>query len=37
TLYARSDALEASWRLIDPILHHWKEGGGEGPVFLCPR
>lgn len=24
TLYARSDALEASWRFIDPILHHWK-------------
>ena len=24
TLYARSDALEASWKFIDPILLHWK-------------
>lgn len=27
TLYARSDALEASWQLIDPILRHWQEEG----------
>lgn len=25
TLYARSDALEACWRFIDPILRHWEE------------
>lgn len=30
TLYARSDALEASWKFIDPILAHWKEKGAEG-------
>lgn len=24
TLYARSDALEASWRFIDPILDYWQ-------------
>jgi len=30
TLYARSDALEASWKFIDPILLHWKEKGVEG-------
>ncbi len=30
TLYARSDALEASWLFIDPILNHWKEKGVEG-------
>lgn len=30
TLYARSDALEESWKFIDPILHHWKEKGVEG-------
>lgn len=30
TLYARSDALEASWKFIDPILQHWKEKGVEG-------
>ena len=29
TLYARSDALEASWRFIDPILYHWKEEGSN--------
>lgn len=42
TLYARSDALEASWTIIDPILRHWKEEeernlffyeeGQKGPV-----
>ncbi len=29
TLYTRSDALEASWKFIDPILQHWKEIGGK--------
>jgi glucose-6-phosphate 1-dehydrogenase len=24
TLYSRSDAVEAAWRFIDPILHEWK-------------
>ncbi|MCC8171498.1 MAG: glucose-6-phosphate dehydrogenase [Parabacteroides sp.] len=24
TLYARSDALEVSWSVIDPIVQHWK-------------
>lgn len=33
TLYARSDALEASWRLIDPILRHWKEEGDKNLFF----
>lgn len=27
TLYSRSDALEASWRIVDPILRHWKNEG----------
>ena len=36
TLYARSDALEASWRLIDPILHHWKEEGAKNLFFYAP-
>ena len=35
TLYARSDALEASWRLIDPILHHWKEEGAKNLFFYA--
>lgn len=36
TLYARSDALEASWRLIDPILHHWEEEGARNLFFYEP-
>lgn len=41
TLYARSDALEASWRFIDPIICHWEKeavpelfcypAGSDGP------
>ncbi|MTT23855.1 glucose-6-phosphate dehydrogenase, partial [Parabacteroides merdae] len=31
-----SDALEASWRLIDPILHHWKEEGAKNLFFYAP-
>lgn len=39
TLYTRSDALELSWRFIDPVLQQWKEkkkiyfypAGTEGP------
>ncbi|NLI35300.1 MAG: glucose-6-phosphate dehydrogenase [Bacteroidales bacterium] len=30
TLYARSDALEASWSIIDPILKYWQENGEKG-------
>ncbi|MCM1312081.1 MAG: glucose-6-phosphate dehydrogenase [Bacteroides sp.] len=30
TLYARSDALEASWRFVEPITEHWKKMGGVG-------
>lgn len=36
TLYARSDALEASWRLIDPILRHWQEEGSKNLFFYEP-
>lgn len=36
TLYARSDALEASWRLIDPILQRWKEEGDKNLFFYEP-
>lgn len=36
TLYARSDALEASWKLIDPILRHWKEEGAKNLFFYPP-
>lgn len=36
TLYARSDALEASWKFIDPILHHWKDEGANHLYFYPP-
>lgn len=36
TLYARSDALEASWRIIDPILKHWKNEGSKNLFFYKP-
>ena len=36
TLYARSDALEASWKFIDPILLHWKEEGDKGLYSYFP-
>lgn len=29
TLYTRSDALESSWKFIDPILNHWKNNGDK--------
>ena len=35
-LYARSDALEASWKFIDPILLHWKEEGSKNLFFYEP-
>lgn len=33
TLYARSDALEASWNIIDPILQHWTGEGRENLFY----
>ncbi|RHJ91805.1 glucose-6-phosphate dehydrogenase [Parabacteroides bouchesdurhonensis] len=36
TLYARSDALETSWKFIDPILHHWKEEGQKNLFHYRP-
>ena len=36
TLYARSDALEASWKFIDPVLHHWAEHPSRGLRFYAP-
>ncbi|MDE7377491.1 MAG: glucose-6-phosphate dehydrogenase [Paraprevotella sp.] len=30
TLYARNDALLASWTVIDPILQHWNACGEKG-------
>lgn len=36
TLYARSDALEASWKIIDPILNHWHKEGEKNLFFYQP-
>lgn len=36
TLYARSDASEASWRIIDPILKYWKKEGSKNLFFYKP-
>ncbi len=33
TLYIRTDALELSWRFIEPILQQWKENPQEGLVY----
>jgi glucose-6-phosphate 1-dehydrogenase len=33
TLFNRSDAVELSWELVDPILSHWQE---QGPKGLAP-
>ena len=30
TLFIRGDETEASWKLITPILEHWKASGNEG-------
>ena len=30
TLYARSDALEASWKFVTPIMERWKKDGKKG-------
>lgn len=35
TLYARSDALEAGWKFIDPILARWVERGADGLEFYA--
>lgn len=33
TLYTRTDALELSWRFIDPILQYWERHPKEGLTF----
>jgi len=30
TLFIRGDETEASWKLVTPILDHWKEAGEAG-------
>ena len=33
TLYTRTDALELSWRFIDPILKEWAKDPAKGLTF----
>lgn len=34
TLFARSDQVEESWKIIDPIINHWESAGGPPlPVY----
>lgn len=33
SLFATSDEILESWRIVDPILAHWKEQGTEGLQF----
>ena len=33
TLYTRTDALELSWRFIDPILKEWAKDTATGLTF----
>jgi glucose-6-phosphate 1-dehydrogenase len=33
TLFNRSDAVDLSWELMEPILDHWREQRGEGLTF----
>lgn len=35
TLYARADAVHASWKFVDPILNAWKENS-ELPLYFYP-
>jgi glucose-6-phosphate 1-dehydrogenase len=33
TLFIRSDEVEQSWRIVDPIIAHWTEHGGRVPLY----
>ncbi|MCI5065618.1 glucose-6-phosphate dehydrogenase, partial [bacterium] len=30
TLFTRNDEIEESWRVLEPVLHHWEQPQGEG-------
>jgi glucose-6-phosphate 1-dehydrogenase len=34
TLYARADAVKASWKFVDPILQAWKSHNSEIPLYF---
>ncbi len=35
TLFTRSDAVEASWKFFDPILHYW-QSHDDAPLYGYP-
>ena len=36
TLFARSDEVLESWRIIDPVISYWESKGTPGPVIHPP-
>ena len=37
SLFARSDGIAASWRIIDPILRAWADDPAAPPIEIYPR
>jgi glucose-6-phosphate 1-dehydrogenase len=35
TLFARSDQVEESWRIIDPIIDYWEGGKMPLPTYAA--
>ncbi|MGC1339749.1 MAG: hypothetical protein WA836_16655, partial [Candidatus Binataceae bacterium] len=35
TLFMRRDAVEASWRLVDPIIGAWAESPADPPLYAA--
>lgn len=33
TLFARSDSVEQSWRIVDPIIEHWEGKRDDLPIY----
>ena len=33
TLFIRSDEVEQSWRIVDPIIQQWADGSGRVPLY----
>jgi glucose-6-phosphate 1-dehydrogenase len=33
TLFIRSDEVEHSWRIVDPIVAHWQESSARIPFY----
>ena len=37
SLFARSDGIQAAWRIIDPVLAGWRESQGAPPMTTYAR